>query len=283
MTGATRVNRIEAQTIARAIMQHALQTPQLSLGVAAFSLQQKIAIQDELELLRRQQPEAEPFFVAHTNEPFFIKNLENVQGDERDVIFISVAYARNAQGYLPMRFGPVSADGGERRLNADLARQAALRGVRVHHGRRYRSGTRQGQGRGRAQGLLQYAATGQLAMAGISGHDLESPLEEDVYEALTEELMAQGLKVETQIGIAGFFIDLAVVDPEQPGRYLLGIECDGASYHHSRSARDRDRLRQSVLESHGWQLHRIWGCDWFRQPRAETQKVLAAVQRAAEI
>ncbi|MDR2296883.1 MAG: DUF3320 domain-containing protein [Comamonas sp.] len=282
-SGATRVNRIEAQTIASAIMQHALQTPQLSLGVAAFSLQQKVAIQDELELLRRQQPEAEPFFVAHPNEPFFIKNLENVQGDERDVIFISVAYARNAQGYLPMRFGPVSADGGERRLNVLISRAKQRCEV-------FSSITaddidlERGKGKGVAalKVFLQYAATGQLAMAGISGRDLESPLEEDVYEALSEALTSQGLKIETQIGIAGFFIDLAVVDPQQPGRYLLGIECDGASYHHSRSARDRDRLRQSVLESQGWQLHRIWGCDWFRQPRAETQKVLAAVQRAQQ-
>jgi very-short-patch-repair endonuclease len=278
-SGGTRVNRIEAQTIARAIMAHALQTPQLSLGVAAFSLQQKVAIQDELELLRRQQPEAESFFVAHPNEPFFIKNLENVQGDERDVIFISVAYARNAQGYLPMRFGPVSADGGERRLNVLISRAKQRCEV-------FSSITaddidlERGKGKGVAalKVFLNYAATGNLAVAGVSGRDLESPLEEDVYEALT----AKGLKVETQIGIAGFFIDLAVVDPEQPGRYLLGIECDGASYHSSRSARDRDRLRQSVLRDHGWHLHRIWGCDWFRQPRAETEKVLAAVRLAQQ-
>ncbi|MGD9758735.1 MAG: DUF3320 domain-containing protein [Comamonas sp.] len=278
-SGASRINRIEAQTIARAIMQHAQQSPQLSLGVAAFSLQQKVAIQDELELLRRQQPEAESFFVAHPNEPFFIKNLENVQGDERDVIFISVAYARNAQGYLPMRFGPVSADGGERRLNVLISRAKQRCEV-------FSSITaddidlERGKGKGVAalKVFLQYAATGQLALAGISGRDLESPLEEDVYEALT----AQGLQVQTQIGIAGFFIDLAVVDPEQPGRYLLGIECDGMSYHHSRSARDRDRLRQSVLESQGWTLLRIWGCDWFRQPRAQTERVLAAVEAARQ-
>ncbi|BCX52179.1 MULTISPECIES: DUF3320 domain-containing protein [Comamonas] len=278
-SGASRINRIEAQTIARAIMQHAQQSPQLSLGVAAFSLQQKVAIQDELELLRRQQPEAESFFVAHPNEPFFIKNLENVQGDERDVIFISVAYARNAQGYLPMRFGPVSADGGERRLNVLISRAKQRCEV-------FSSITaddidlERGKGKGVAalKVFLQYAATGQLALAGISGRDLESPLEEDVYEALT----AQGLQVQTQIGIAGFFIDLAVVDSEQPGRYLLGIECDGMSYHHSRSARDRDRLRQSVLESQGWTLLRIWGCDWFRQPRAQTERVLAAVEAARQ-
>nr|WP_279089718.1 DUF3320 domain-containing protein [Comamonas thiooxydans] len=278
-SGASRINRIEAQTIARAIMKHAQQSPQLSLGVAAFSLQQKVAIQDELELLRRQQPEAESFFVAHPNEPFFIKNLENVQGDERDVIFISVAYARNAQGYLPMRFGPVSADGGERRLNVLISRAKQRCEV-------FSSITaddidlERGKGKGVAalKVFLQYAATGQLALAGISGRDLESPLEEDVYEALT----AQGLQVQTQIGIAGFFIDLAVVDPEQPGRYLLGIECDGMSYHHSRSARDRDRLRQSVLESQGWTLLRIWGCDWFRQPRAQTERVLAAVEAARQ-
>ncbi|MEQ6475283.1 DUF3320 domain-containing protein [Comamonas sp. wu1-DMT] len=278
-SGASRINRIEAQTIARAIMKHAQQSPQLSLGVAAFSLQQKVAIQDELELLRRQQPEAESFFVAHPNEPFFIKNLENVQGDERDVIFISVAYARNAQGYLPMRFGPVSADGGERRLNVLISRAKQRCEV-------FSSITaddidlERGKGKGVAalKVFLQYAATGQLTLAGISGRDLESPLEEDVYEALT----AQGLQVQTQIGIAGFFIDLAVVDPEQPGRYLLGIECDGMSYHHSRSARDRDRLRQSVLESQGWTLLRIWGCDWFRQPRAQTERVLAAVEAARQ-
>ncbi|MEG0141286.1 MAG: DUF3320 domain-containing protein, partial [Comamonas sp.] len=278
-SGATRVNRVEAQTIARAIMAHALQTPQLSLGVAAFSLQQKVAIQDELELLRRQQPEAEPFFVAHPNEPFFIKNLENVQGDERDVIFISVAYARNAQGYLPMRFGPVSADGGERRLNVLISRAKQRCEV-------FSSITaddidlERGKGKGVAalKVFLNYAATGNLAVASISGRDLESPLEEDVYEALT----AQGLQIETQIGIAGFFIDLAVVDPEQPGRYLLGIECDGMSYHHSRSARDRDRLRQSVLESQGWTLLRIWGCDWFRQPRAQTERVMAALEAAKQ-
>ncbi|QXZ08463.1 DUF3320 domain-containing protein [Comamonas sp. Y33R10-2] len=282
-SGATRVNRIEAQTIARAIMAHALQTPQLSLGVAAFSLQQKVAIQDELELLRRQQPEAEAFFVAHPNEPFFIKNLENVQGDERDVIFISVAYARNAQGYLPMRFGPISADGGERRLNVLISRAKQRCEV-------FSSITaddidlERGKGKGVAalKVFLNYAATGQLAVASVSGRDLESPLEEDVYEALTEALKAQGLKVETQIGIAGFFIDLAVVDPEQPGRYLLGIECDGASYHSTRSARDRDRLRQSVLEGHGWKLLRIWGADWFRQPRAQTERVLAAVEATKE-
>ncbi len=278
-SGASRINRVEAQTIARAIMQHALQSPQLSLGVAAFSLQQKVAIQDELELLRRQQPEAESFFVAHPNEPFFIKNLENVQGDERDVIFISVAYARNAQGYLPMRFGPVSADGGERRLNVLISRAKQRCEV-------FSSITsddidlERGKGKGVAalKVFLQYAATGQLALASVSGRDLESPLEEDVYEALT----AQGLQLQTQIGIAGFFIDLAVVDPEQPGRYLLGIECDGMSYHHSRSARDRDRLRQSVLESQGWTLLRIWGCDWFRQPRAQTERVLAAVEAARQ-
>ena len=282
-SGGTRVNRIEAQTIARAIMAHALQTPQLSLGVAAFSLQQKVAIQDELELLRRQQPEAESFFVAHPNEPFFIKNLENVQGDERDVIYISVAYARNAQGYLPMRFGPVSADGGERRLNVLISRAKQRCEV-------FSSITaddidlERGKGKGVAalKVFLNYAATGNLAVASISGRDLESPLEEDIYEALTAKLTPLGLQIETQIGIAGFFIDLAVVDPEQPGRYLLGIECDGMSYHHSRSARDRDRLRQSVLESQGWTLLRIWGCDWFRQPRAETEKVLAAVQRAQQ-
>lgn len=276
-SGGTRVNREEAKVIAAKIIEHAKNNPHQSLGVAAFSLQQKIAIQDELELLRRKHLDVEPYFNNHPNEPFFIKNLENVQGDERDVIFISVAYARNSSGYLPMKFGPVSMDGGERRLNVLISR-AKLRCEVFSSIKAEDIDLDRGKGKGVAalKVFLSYAETGRLSIASRESREMESPFEEEVKAALE----AKGLTIHPQIGIAGFFIDLAILDQEKTGRYLLGIECDGTSYHSSRSARDRDRLRQAVLEDHGWILHRVWSTDWFRQPEREVNKILSALDAA---
>ena len=271
------VNKVEAKVVAEAIIRHALDTPTLSLGVAAFSIKQRRQIQDELELLRRLNPQTEDFFHSHPHEPFFIKNLENVQGDERDVILISVAYAKNAQGYLGMRFGPLGAEGGERRLNVLISR--AKRRCEV-----YSSITDEDIDleRGKGKGVfafklfLHYARTGRLSMAQRADRGMDSVFEEQVMAALQE----RGYQVHPQVGIAGFFIDLAVADSEVPGRYLIGIECDGAEYHLSRSARDRDRLRQAVLEDHGWKIHRIWSADWFQRPKSELDRLVRAIEEA---
>ncbi len=271
------VNKVEAKIVAEAIIRHALNTPSLSLGVAAFSIKQRRQIQDELELLRRLNPQTEDFFHSHPHEPFFIKNLENVQGDERDVILISVAYAKNAQGYLGMRFGPLGAEGGERRLNVLISR--AKRRCEV-----YSSITDEDIDleRGKGKGVfafklfLHYARTGRLSMAQRADRGMDSVFEEQVMAALQE----RGYQVHPQVGIAGFFIDLAVADSEVPGRYLIGIECDGAEYHLSRSARDRDRLRQAVLEDHGWKIHRIWSADWFQRPKSELDRLIRAIEDA---
>lgn len=276
-SGGTGTNRVEARAVCAAVLAHALQHPQLSLGVAAFSVRQQQAIQDELELLRRANLDTEDFFHAHPHEPFFVKNLENVQGDERDVIFISVGYGPNASGYMAMRFGPLSSEGGERRLNVLISR--AKRRCEV-----FASFTADAIDLERAGGagvrslkvFLQFAETGRLAVAEPSGGEEQSPFEEAVRRAV----QSLGYEVHPQVGIAGFFIDLGVVDPAQPGRYLIGIECDGAAYHSSRSARDRDRLRQAVLEDHGWHIHRIWSTDWFQRPTDQLRKVAAALEVA---
>lgn len=276
-SGNTGTNVVEAKAVAKAILRHAIEHPELSLGVATFSVAQRRAIQDELELLRRLNPSAENFFVAHPSEPFFVKNLENVQGDERDVIMISVGYAKNAQGYMAMRFGPLGADGGERRLNVLISR--AKRRCEV-----FSSITDEDIDLERAKGkgifafklFLHYARTGRISMAEVSKRDLDSVFEEQVAIAL----MDAGYQVHPQVGIAGFFIDLAIADSELPGRYLLGIECDGASYHSSRSARDRDRLRQAVLEDHGWIVHRIWSTDWFQRPQEQLECTIQAIESA---
>ncbi|NET71396.1 MAG: DUF3320 domain-containing protein [Sphaerospermopsis sp. SIO1G2] len=276
-SGGTSANAIEAKRVAEAVISHALSKPEQSLGVAAFSVKQRQAIMDELELLRRANPDAEEFFQIHPDESFFVKNLENVQGDERDVIFISVGYARNAQGYLAMRFGPLSAEGGERRLNVLISR--AKRRCEV-----FSSITADDIDLERGRGLgvaalklfVQYAETGQLDYGVETDNAADSIFEEQVAAALR----SRGYDVRHQIGTAGFFVDLAIKDPDKPGRFIIGIECDGASYHSSRSARDRDRLRQQVLEAHGWTIHRIWSTDWFKRPQDQVEKTVQAIETA---
>lgn len=270
-------NKAEARAVAEAVIRHAKTHTELSLGVCAFSVTQRRAIQDELEVLRRANPDAEPYFQAHHAEPFFVKNLENVQGDERDVIMISVGYARNAQGYMAMRFGPLGAEGGERRLNVLISR--AKRRCEVFASITDEDiDTERGRGKGvfAFKLFLHFARTGNLDIPRIGARDMDSLFEEQVARVLKE----RGYQVSSQVGIAGFFIDLAVGDAERPGRYLLGIECDGVAYHSSRSARDRDRLRQAVLEDHGWIIHRIWSYDWFQRPREQTERLIAAIDAA---
>ena len=271
------INTAEAKTIAQAVMEHARETPELTLGVAAFSNVQARRIEDEVDILRRRDPSHEEFFAGHPEEPFFVKNLENVQGDERDVILISIGYGKIDGAYLPMNFGPLNRDGGERRLNVLITR--ARRRCIVHCNfvgadlDLRRSGAR---GVRALKTFLEYAQHGVIDVPEATGREADSPFE----EAVAARLRAVGHDVDHQVGSAGFFVDLAVVDPERPGRYLLGIECDGATYHSSRSARDRDRLRQQVLEGLGWNIHRIWSTDWFRNPQQELERVAVAVRAA---
>lgn len=273
----SRTNPIEARRVAEHVMRHAEAAPHLTLGVGAFSVQQRDAILDELERLRRARPDLEPFFATGSAEPFFVKNLENIQGDERDVILISVGYGRDASGYMAMSFGPLSNEGGERRLNVLITRArtrcevfSSITDDDIDLNRATGAGPRA------FKAFLRYARTGVLGVETVSGQGHHSPFEESVARAIA----SQGYQVEPQVGVAGFFIDLAVRDPDQPGRFLLGIECDGAAYHSARSTRDRDRLRQQVLEDRGWRIHRIWSTDWFNRPQEELRRVVAAIEQA---
>lgn len=277
--GQTRTNAKEAEIVAQAVMEHAQKYPNLSLGVVAFSSAQREAIQNALELKRRAAPDLETFFKTSAEEPFFIKNLENVQGDERDVIFISIGYGRTKEGYVSMSFGPLNNDGGERRLNVLITR-AKLRcevftnitASDIDTSRIQRHGIRA------LKSFLHFAETGQLDVPVETGNPFDSPFEEIV----AKELTRLGYTVRQQVGSQGFYLDLAIVDPEHAGRYLLGIECDGAAYHSARSARDRDRLRQQVLEGIGWRIHRIWSTDWFRNPERELKRVVEAIEKAKQ-
>ncbi|SER38501.1 AAA domain-containing protein [Faunimonas pinastri] len=274
--GGSRTNPREADAVAAAVIRHAREHPEESLGVATFSTAQREAILNRLELLRRENPELESFFGPKI-EPFFVKNLENIQGDERDVIFISVGYGKDAQGYASMSFGPLNGEGGERRLNVLISR-AKLRCEVFTNMQGDDIDLERTKSRGVAalKTFLAFAESGQFAGTEESGRGPDSPFEEEV----ASRLRARGHDVRLQIGSAGFFVDLAIADAEKPGRFLLGIECDGAQYHSSRSARDRDRLRQQVLEAHGWVIHRIWSTDWYLRPEEELRKVEAAIEQA---
>lgn len=275
--GRTRTNKGEAKAVAQAVMEHAIRTPELSLGVAAFSVAQRDLIQVEVELLRRQMPEAEAFFISQGSEPFFVKNLENIQGDERDKIFISIGYGRNESGRIAKEFGPLNREGGHRRLNVLITRaKLAMRVFCNFRADELELDAGASLGVRALKNFLKYAETGELEVAKETGKAADSPFELEVIEALRE----RNYEVEPQVGTAGYFIDIAVKDPEYPGRYVLAIECDGAAYHSSRSARDRDRLRQGVLEGLGWNFHRIWSTDWFRNPQQEIIRAVAAIEAA---
>lgn len=274
--GKTRSNPIEAETVAEAVIQHALSNPKQSLGVVAFSTSQMQAIQNALEIKRRKNPESELFFRSHAEEPFFVKNLENVQGDERDVIFISIGYGRIEDGKVPLSFGPLNNEGGERRLNVLITRA------------KYRcevfanitsddivttAGTKFGI---RAlKSFLYFAQHGKFAVDQDVPVLTERPFEQMVADRLT----AAGYTVRNKVGSEGFYLDLAVVDPEHPGRYLLGIDCDGESYGQSKSARDRDRLRKQVLQGIGWKMYQVWSTEWYRNPGREFERLLDFLEK----
>jgi len=276
--GKSSTNRIEAKAIAQAVIAHALEHSHLSLGVAAFSSSQQVAILDAVSLARRSHPELDAFFDDKKPERFFVKNLETIQGDERDVIFISVGFGKDSSNRMTMNFGPINGENGARRLNVLISR--ARHRCEVFSSLQaddLRIEPDSGLGPKVFKTFLRYAETGELESASAPAQREEmSPFETGVRHALE----AEGYEVHSQVGVAGFFIDLAIVDPEKPGRYLLGIECDGASYHSSLSARDRDRLRQATLEGQGWTIHRIWSTEWFQRPQAQLRAIVAAIDAA---
>jgi len=214
-----------------------------------------------------------------TLEPFAVKNLENVQGDERDTIFVGVTYGPDANGTLAQNFGPINAAGGERRLNVLFTRAKFRLDVFCSFDPSTLRVTESSpRGLWVLRDYLRFAQEKDLAAGRVAAREPQSDFEIEVARALR----AHGYDVHPQVGVAGYHLDLAVVDANRPGCYVLGIECDGATYHSARSARDRDRLRQQVLQNLGWQIHRIWSTDWFRDPRGETNRLVRRIEELSE-
>ncbi len=278
-----RHNLIEARKVAELVFEHLQKTPELSLGIVAFSVSQRKAIETEIEVLRKENPDLNGLFSYDIDEPIFIKNLENVQGDERDVILLSVGYGKDESGKMALNFGPINREGGGRRLNVAVTRaRFALKLITSIQPEDIDLARVQSQGAILLRNYLEVARDGVTAVfkdVKVSQDaDFDSPFEESVYNELTR----RGIQLIRQVGVSSYRIDLAVVDPDQPGRFLLGIECDGAMYHSAPTARDRDRLRQQVLENLGWRIYRIWSRDWIQNRSSEIDKVLKAIEQSKQ-
>lgn len=283
--GKSRTNRAEAEAVVAEVLRR-LKDPEKareSIGIVTFSQAQQTLIMDRLDEARREHPEIEGHFGEDAEEPVFVKNLENVQGDERDVILFSICYGPDEAGRVSMNFGPLNRDGGERRLNVAITRAkrevvvfSTLRSEQIDLSRTRARGAEQ------LKAYLEYAERGPRALAAAidsaEQDEFDSMFESEVAEFLRKE----GFTVHTRIGCSGYRIDLGIVSPDKPGRYILGIECDGARYHRTATARDRDRLRQSVLEGLGWRIHRIWSTDWWRNREQAEKSLIETVNRALE-
>ncbi|MCG5500459.1 DUF4011 domain-containing anti-phage protein Hhe [Ectothiorhodospira lacustris] len=270
-----RKNLEEAKIISEAVREHFRYRPDETLGVVAMSAEQRQHIERAIETLAKDDPVFQEWLDkdAARRESLFIKNLENVQGDERDVIFISMTYGPPEPGAkVYQRFGPINSDVGWRRLNVLFTRSKKRMHIFSSMGSDdiVVSPTSK-RGIQALREFLSYCETGILHRTEhYTGRDPDSDFEISVMAALRDK----GFECIPQVGVAGFFIDVAVIDPGNPGRYLMGIECDGATYHSAKSARDRDRLRQTILERLGWRIRRIWSTDWFKNPQGELGPII---------
>ncbi|HEX3987543.1 MAG TPA: AAA domain-containing protein [Acidobacteriaceae bacterium] len=271
----------EVSRVVELILEHARNTPDVTLGVITMGVKHAQRIQAALDHALAQETDVSEFFDSSRHERFFVKNLERVQGDERDAIILSVGYGKDRAGNLPLRFGPILYEGGRRRLNVAVTR--ARRTVTVVSSFVWSdidaSKVRPGSGLDFLRNYLEYAASGgKIFSRGELTDEPMNDFEADVAEALA----AKGITCVPQVGCSKFRIDLAALHPSERGRFVMAIECDGATYHSSYTARDRDRLRQQQLESLGWTFHRIWSTDWFLRKDGEVERAVKAYTRALE-
>jgi very-short-patch-repair endonuclease len=274
-------NTREAAVVAEAVLEHMRQNPDESLGVVTLNFEQCELVEELLDRKLREDPAAMAFQekMQGGQNSLFVKNLENVQGDERDVIFISTTYGPDTRGNQYQRFGPINNANGHRRLNVLFTR--AKKRVEVFSSLdpdRIQTTSNSPWGVRALKQYLTYARSGILQQAEVGNDQPTNDFERSVGSVVKE----LGFEVTPQVGVAGFFIDLGVKHPTKPGMFMLGIECDGAGYHSGKSARDRDRLRQEILENLGWKIYRIWSTDWYRNREGSINKLKSRIQTVLE-
>jgi very-short-patch-repair endonuclease len=275
--GDARTNRVEARLVAEQAIQHYRNWPTATLGIGTFSLAQSEVVIDQIQALLTANPDLERYFSQSEPEYCFVKNLETIQGDERDVIFISVGYGFDSDRKLSRNFGPVNQDGGERRLNVLITRARKKCVVFANFlPSDLAVDPNANKGVHSLKAFLEYAESGHLSMT--YENDFESEFERSVCECLR----GHGFEVHPQVESVGYRIDLAIPHPSESGRYLLGIECDGRKYHSSRVSRERDRLRQQILEQRGWKIIRLWSTDWYWQRLDAEHRLVTAIKNALD-
>ena len=270
----------EVSKVVELVTTHAHDRPEESLGVITMGVKHADRIGEALRRARQADPVLNDFMSNGGREQFFVKNLERVQGDERDAIILTIGYGKLADGRMQYRFGPINQDGGERRLNVAVTRARTAITVVSSFGSFDMDPNRlNAEG---ARMLARYLAYAESGGTDLGPHVRDrpplNPFEIDVRDKLT----AAGIPLIPQYGVSGYWIDFAAQHPTEPGRMVLAIEADGASYHSSVTARDRDRLRQQHLENLGWTFHRIWSTEWFHHHEAEIARALEAYRRAVE-
>jgi len=281
------VNKFEIDAVVQHVLKFMKEHSDRSLGVVALNKAQAGLIEQEIEHARYKHRHVQDYFERWEIEndgleSFFVKNLENVQGDERDVIYISTVYGATAEGERPaQRFGPINGITGKRRLNVlfSRAKEQIVTFSSMSASDIILEDDTMSNGKSMLKGWLEYSATGKLPAAEYTGREPDSEFE----VAVIRELEAMGLEAVPQVGSSNYFIDIGVKHPEYPYGFILAVECDGATYHSSKSARDRDRIRQSVLEGLGWQFHRIWSTDWFNDPVSEVKKLREVVDQRMKV
>jgi len=279
--GTPRGNAVEAERVANEVFDHIQRNPDRTLGVITFGVVQEAAIESAINKLRKIHPECEAFFAEDKNEAFFVKSLENVQGDERDTIIFSIGYAKDVNGKMNMRFGPLSMVGGERRLNVAITRAkynlkliGSIQPADIDTDRVSQEGPKL------LRKYIEFAMKGPENLEDeqqlLENQEKDSSFEDSIYALLEEN----GYKVDSHVGCSGYRIDIGIKHPEYPGIYVMGIECDGESYSSSRTARERDRLRNDVLELMGWNIYKLWSTDWIKDPVSEKERLFEAINNA---
>jgi len=273
--GATGTNPKEAMMIARAVWHHYIDSPDKSLGIATFNINQQKAISDAVEKMFKRHPDARANMMKHITEPFIIRNLESIQGDERDVMFVSIGYGYDSDGKLSKNFGALNRAGGERRLNVLMTR-AREQCVMFSNFRAMDMGIRENvpEGVSALQAYLEYAELGHTSK-------LDSPpIKDDLVESIGGFLASKGVKTSINVGNSGLRIDVAVCSPKDPSTYIMGICLDGPTYQRMGYTRDRERTFPSMLKRMGWNIYTVWSMEWYSNPDVAKKKLWAKVSSA---
>ena len=275
-------NVAEAQKCVELVAEHIRRNPNRSLGIIAFSEKQQNAIENAILDFREKHPIYETFFDESKEEPFFVKNLENVQGDERDTIIFSIGYAKDRSGKMYMRFGPLSNSGGERRLNVAITRAkcnvklvGSILPSDIDLNRAKSDGVRM------LRAYIEFARS-NFTSASADNSDDEFIDTDRFCDEVAEFLTEQGYKIQRHVGCSDYKIDIAVVDSNNEDAFIAGIECDGLSYIQAKTARDRDHLRRKVLENMGWNMYRVWSTEWSKYPQQEKNALIAFIDSLSD-